>query len=171
LAARFAPAIDGIARARHELEVARVGKRRRGNHAAHGAAGAEAPHERAGVDAVNRGNSRLFKPIRQPARGAMVRHDLRKLAHHEAGHARGRALDIFRRDAVISDLGGRHREDLPGVREIRQRFLVAAHRGVEDDFAHPFEIAKGSAKGTSVEDRPVLKGEAREFRRRHGARV
>jgi hypothetical protein len=85
--------------------------------------------------------------------------------------ARGRALDVLGRDAVVSDLGRGHREDLTRVREIRQRLLVTAHGGVEDDFAHTLEITEGSAEGTSVEDRPVLKGEAREFRGGRGARV
>ena len=39
------------------------------------------------------------------------------------------------RDAVVADLGARHRDDLPGVRRIGQHFLVAGHARVEHDLA------------------------------------
>ena len=110
-----------------------------GNDAAHRAAHAEATHERARINAMNRWNAGLFEPVGERAHRALIRRDLREFADNKARDARPRALNIFGGDAVIPHFGRGHGEDLPGVGEIRQCLLVAAHGGVEDDFACPFQ--------------------------------
>ena len=57
------------------------------------------------------------------------------LAHDEAGDLGARRLDVLAVDAVVADVGVRHRDDLAGVGGVGQHLLVAAERGVEDHLA------------------------------------
>ena len=158
-------------RAGHEVKVGRIRERNRGNHAAHRPAHAEATDQGARIDAFDRGDSRVRQPVGQATGGALVRHDRRQLAHHEAGDAGRRALDVLGGHAVVAHLGGGHGQDLARVGQVRERLLVAAHGGVEHDLARAFEVLEGTTERATVEDRPVLKGEASQFRRGHSPEV
>ena len=65
------------------------------------------------------------------------------VAHDQAAAEDTARLGIVVVDAVIAYVGIRHRDDLPGIGGIAQNLLVAAHRGVEDDFSEG--LARASA--------------------------
>ena len=60
----------------------------------------------------------------------------RQVADDEAG-GDGSASDseVFGRDAGVADVGIGQRDDLAGVGRVGQDFLIARHRGIENDFA------------------------------------
>src|SRR5204863_5220770 len=57
------------------------------------------------------------------------------------------ALGIGRVDAVVADLGIRHRDDLSAVRRIGQDFLVTGHARIEYDFAVDLAVGPESQTG------------------------
>src|SRR2546430_2766160 len=58
--------------------------------------------------------------------------DRRFFADDKAGHLRRARLDVIGRHAVIADFRARHRDDLAGIRRIRQDLLIPGHARVED---------------------------------------
>ena len=61
-------------------------------------------------------------------------------------------FDVFGIDAGVADQRIRHGDDLTGVGRVGQDFLIARHRGIENDFANGFALKAVSlaAKNTPV---------------------
>ena len=115
---------------------------------AHGAALAQAEHERAGVDAGQRDDPMLLQPVR-PLRPA-------RLAHQHRLRVRAGRLGPAGGDAVVADHRRREADELLGEARVGDGLLVAGHRGREDG------LAEGDARGAdglAAEDRPVLERE------------
>ena len=81
---------------------------------------------------------RTRAPVRRPARG---------VAHHVAGHPDPRRLVVLVVHAGVADVRRRHDDDLPVVRRVGERLLVAGHAGVEDDLAQRRALGAVGAAG------------------------
>ena len=92
--------------------------------------------ERARVDLADAHDARLVQVAARarPTRATTTRGcDTSRTT--KPGHLRTRRLDVLAVDAVVADVGVRHRDDLAGVGGIGQHLLVAAERGVEHHLA------------------------------------
>ncbi len=67
------------------------------------------------------------------------------LADHEAGDLRLVRLGVLVIDPVVAYQGIGHGHDLRAVTGVGGDFLVAGHRGVEDDLAAPFSLGGKAA--------------------------
>ena len=77
----------------------------------------------------------LFQFLFQGLGVAEVAGGVAAFAHHQAADVGAVGFKIFIRDAVIADEGVGHHHDLLRIGRIGNDFLVADHRGVEDDLA------------------------------------
>jgi hypothetical protein len=59
-----------------------------------------------------------------------------RFADDESGNLNSIRLHVELVHTIVSDVRGRHRHQLATVRWVRQDFLIAGHRRVEDDLAH-----------------------------------
>ena len=100
--------------------------------AAHHAAIAQVPRERARVDARDSRHAAGLQQIAQPARRAPVARVIAELATHHRLRAQPVALEVFLVDPVVAQQGIREGDDLSAVRGIAQHLLIARHGGVED---------------------------------------
>ena len=125
---------------------------------AHRSERAEVPHERAGVEAVDRDRPRLPESLAQPRLSPRVREALGEVARGEARDLDPLRLGVFSRDSGVPDVRGGHDDDLPAVRGIGERLLVPGHRRVEDDLA---EGRPRGAEGSALEGAAVLQDEDR----------
>ena len=138
-------------RRRHQgLRVHRVS---RGDHAALDATRAQLPGQCARVDVRDGDDPVRREVLAQRAGGSPVAGHGRLVANDKAGHVRLPRLDIARRDAVVTDLGRRHRDDLAGVGRVREDLLIAGHTRVEHDLAT--RLPFGARRHAPV-DRAVL---------------
>ena len=111
----------------------------------------------AGVDPAHADAALGGQPLHQIARGAPVRRFGRVPFHDQAGGNRIGRLVIFGGDADVADMREGEGHDLPGIGRIGHDFLIAGHRGVEDQFCHRLA---GGAKALSEEHGAVRKGKA-----------
>ena len=74
-------------------------------------------------------------PVERKGRAEVGR--LRELVHDEPGEEEPARLGVVGVRPVVADLGGRERDDLPGVGGVRGDLLIAGHPGVEDRLAEP----------------------------------
>ena len=140
------------------LERDAVGGQRR----LHGAAGADVPDQRTGVDAVEGGHTGVDQRGVQAPLGAVIAVAPGELPGDEAGGVDATGLVVLGAHAVVAHLRGRHHHDLLGVGGIGEDLLVPAHRGVEDNF--PNAGPAGTVPGAS-EDSPVLEEKVSVHRR------
>ena len=96
---------------------------------------ADAPGERACVDAGDADQTAAGEPVIQPARCAEIGRPGRVHAQHEAARGRRIRLHILAIGADIADMRKCEGDDLPGIGRVGQDFLVAGRRGVEADLA------------------------------------
>ena len=114
------------------------------------------PNQRAGVDLGGHRNVALGQKLLGLLLGAPVARNARKFAHNQAfDDGAGRFAIIVIR-AVVADLGIGEDHDLAGVRRVREDFLVAGDRGIENNLAG---FIGERTKATTLEDRAVLQGE------------
>jgi hypothetical protein len=113
------------------------------DHAAQHAARSEMARERPGIDVGNRDDLVVDEIVAQRAIRAPVAGDRRLVADDESRHLRRARFDVFRRHAVVPDLGTRHRHDLAGIRRVGEHFLVAGHGRVEYDLTARLALGAG----------------------------
>ncbi len=111
----------------------------------------------AGIHAADTDPAAPRHPVRQVPGRTPVRRLGRIPANHDAAGDRIRGLVILGRDAGIADMGEGEGDDLAGIGGIGHDFLIAGHRGIEDQFG---QHLAGCAEALTVEDRPVGKHEA-----------
>ena len=141
--------------------------RPRADDAAHDAGRAQQSRQRAGVDTGDADDAVRREIVVQRPGGPPVAGDRRIVAHDESGHARCAGLPVLRLgNAVVSDLRTGHRDDLPGVRRIRQDLLITRHARVEDHLAGVDACSAHRAAGVPG---TVLEGEHRLHRRPSGS--
>ena len=143
---------------------ARLGHRRfrvtdrAGDEGALGAADADPTRHGPRVDAGDPGDAVSGHQGRQGPLGAPVRHARRKLAHDEPSAVGPRRLQVLGVRPDVSNLGGRHQDDLAPVGRIAEDFLVAGDGGVEHQLTR--HVA-GCAEATARPDAAVLEREQR----------
>ena len=152
---------DGAGPGAGALEGFLVGDAFGGEAGLHDAGGAQLLGERAGVDALDAGNAILREPATQVGGGAPVGDDGREVPYDETGDVRAGGLKVIFVHAVVTDLRGRHGDDLAEVGRIREDLLVAGHARVEHDFA---------AEGGRSSERPAPKNGSI-FKSEHGRSV
>ncbi len=92
----------------------------------------------AGVDSRNRRHARADEKVMKAAFGAPVRRVRALFVDDEACAPRANAFRVLDVHAGVADVRDRHANHLAVVRRVGQDFLVAGHRGVEDDLAVAF---------------------------------
>ena len=91
-------------------------------------------------------------------RRAVIRRELRKLAHDERLDVRVRRFFVVEIRADVSNVGIREADNLSGITGVGEYFLVAGEAGIKNDFA----AATGTrARRTPVKYAPVLEREKR----------
>ncbi len=95
----------------------------------------QAPRKRSGVDVRDADDALLLQIAREVALRPEIRRSDRQIADHQTGRVNTRGLNVFVVDAGVADVRISERNDLPGVRRIRQDFLVTGHGSVENDLA------------------------------------
>ena len=155
-------------RRRDELRgvlAARVGR----DHAVLEAEIADAPHQRARVEAGDAGHVPAREERAERFARAPVARLLEDLLHDERREERPRRLVVLGVDPDVADLGVGHRHDLPGVGRIGEDLLVAGHARVEADLARGDGLG---AEGGAAVDGAVRERERRglrELARAHGS--
>ncbi len=134
-----------------------------GEHAgAHRAAGAQVPHERAGVDTCESDDVLPLEFVLQRSGGAPARGAAGRVANHESRHPdlrfgglAGRAdrFVVLLVPAGVADLRRGGHDDLTVVAGVGQSFLVAGHAGAEHGLT---EGLPDGAELDASEDAPVL---------------
>ena len=117
----------------------------------HRAALAQVPGEGAGVDAADADDALVAQLVVELAARAPARRAARGVAHDVAGDPDRRGLGVLVVDAGVADVRGGHHDDLPVVRRVGQRLLVAGHAGGEDGLAE--RLADGAVR-LAAEGRP-----------------
>src|SRR3989475_13098344 len=104
------------------------------------------------VGAFHGGGLVGFQEVRQAERALWMARDGTGLLHHEPGRLDRLGLHRLRIDAVVTNEGVRHHEDLAVVRWIGEGLRVARHVGIEDEFAEdlPARAKKRPSDGGSV---------------------
>ena len=125
------------------------------DHAAHDAARAQLPRQRARVDVGDRDDLVCDQVVAQRAFGAPVARDRRLFTHDESRDVRCLRLAVVVGDAVVADFRGGHGDDLSRVRRIGEHFLVAGHARVEHDLAGGMTAR---ARGDAAEPGSVFQG-------------
>ncbi len=121
--------------------------------------------ELARVDVRDRGDAVRYEVLAERPAGAPVREKRRNVAHHQPGGVHARGFLVLGVDAGVADMRVRERDDLAAVGGIREDFLVAGHRGVEDDLSGGAAARAGRA---AAEHRPVGEDEEGGLERGHG---
>src|SRR4051812_41887095 len=121
--------------------------------AAHGAAVAQVPHERARVHAGEAGHAAVGEPVQPPALGARRVLAVDRRAHDHPARVDGVGLHGLAADPVVADVRVGEDDDLAAVAGVGDRLLVARHRGVEDDLAGHRTAGRA---GVAVEAAAVL---------------
>ena len=159
-------------------QVAHLGTQRRGvaplggEHAPHLPMAAQPPHDRADVEAFDRGHAVRAQVAAQPALGGAVGGLRGELPGHDPRGAGPVRLGPARAHSVVAEVRLGHHHDLPGGGGVGEDLLIAAHRGMEDDLAE----AGTGRHGSRREDRSVREheegvvGGSREHRVVRGAR-
>jgi hypothetical protein len=129
---------------------------RGGKHAAHHAARAQMPDQRARIQVGDYRDAVLAQELAGFLVGSPVAGNRRELAHHQAFDVRARGFAVRGVGSVIPDLGIGQDDDLPGIGRIGEYFLVAGDGGIEDDFAGSLG---GRTKTPALEDAAVFQGE------------
>jgi hypothetical protein len=132
-----------------------------GEHALHGAGGAELAGEGAGVDTVDAQDAGTIEVAGEVAVGAVVGVQPRKLADDHACDLDLGGFDILGVGAGVADEREGLDEDLAGVRRIGERFLIAAGGGIEDHLCAAQDVLADRAKAVTNENRAVGKGQTR----------
>ena len=125
---------------------------------AHGAALAQVAGQRAGVDAADADHALLAQVVVEGAdRPPAARHPGR-VAHDVPADPDATRLGVVVVHAGVADVRSGHHHDLPVVRRVGERLLVAAHAGVEHRLAEGLPLG---AVGVPVEGAAVLEDEDR----------
>src|SRR5687767_2353639 len=112
----------------------------------------------AGVDIRDPRDAVVCEVIGQCPRGTPRRRGLGEVTGDEAGYPRPDRLVVVLVHAGVSDLGSRHRDDLPVIAGIGEYLLVSGHPGVEADLAGDRLV---SPETEALESGPVLECEDR----------
>ncbi len=130
--------------------------------AAHRAAIADVPDERAGVDPAQRGHAAVREPGQPPSLGARRVLAVHALAHHHRARVHAVRLTRLVRHAVVAHERVGEDDDLAVVARVGHGLLVARHRGVEHHLAGGLD-GRGARNRRSlpVEAGPVLEQEIR----------
>jgi hypothetical protein len=119
----------------------------------HRAAFAQVAGQGAGVDAADADDALGGEPLTEVAGRAPVRRPAGRVADHVAGHPDPVRLVVLGVDAGVADLRRGLHDDLPVVRRIGQRLLVAGHAGGEHGLTEGLPLG---AVGLTTERAPVL---------------
>ena len=122
------------------------------------AAAAQQAGQPPGIDTGDADEAAALQPAFEMLRRAPVRRLGDIGAEHQSKRRRSRGLLVVVVGADIADMGKGEGDDLPGIGRIGQNFLVAAHRGVEADFAHGLAAC---AEAAAAKDRSVGERERR----------
>src|SRR6267378_6534897 len=114
------------------------------------------PDQRARIDPINRDNVptsqiSIERFLRTPTGSHAAR-----FAHRETLYPGPIRFFVFAVDAVVANQWVGHANDLAGVRRIREYFLVASHRSVEDHFTHTLAFR---GPGATTENATIFKSE------------
>ena len=80
----------------------------------------------------------------------------RQILDDQTGRIIGTRLEVFGIATGIADVRIGQRDDLAAIGRIGKNFLIAGHRGVENDFTTGDAVG---ADGLALENRPVGEGE------------
>ena len=117
----------------------------------HRAMSANAAGDCPGVHITEAGNLMLFQIADNAAFFTPVAGIFTQLRYDEPSHKGFSGLVKFGIHAVVADQRIGHGDNLPGIRRIRQHFLISGHAGVEHHFAGAFQ----SVQQKAVESRAV----------------
>ena len=96
---------------------------------------ANVAHQRARVDAGDRGDAAVGQPLTPPGLGAGSGLTIDRLAHDRRAGVDPVGLHRRLHHPVVSDLREAEDDQLPGVAGVGHRLLVAGHRGREHELA------------------------------------
>ena len=117
------------------------------------------PHgQRPGARHGDAGDALGLELVVQAAPGPPARGEPGRLADHVAADPDPVRFRVLVVDAGVPDVRRGHRHDLPGVRRVGQRLLVAGHPGVEDHLA---ERLAARAEALAAQRRAVLEHQDR----------
>ena len=112
--------------------------------------------QHSGVDAFNTGETVFLHDVRQRSGAAEVGGTVVVFAHDERNAGGTLGLAVIFVDAIVADHGVGHNDGLIGIGRIGHDFLIADHRGVEDELA---DALTGTAEAVAEEFAAVFQNE------------
>ena len=128
-----------------------------GNHPAHGPVGAQVQSQSAGIQPFHSGHSVASEKGGQAFGGAPVGGLFAALLDQQGRKMNAARLHVFRIDAVIAHQRPGHAHHLAGVGGVGDKFLIAGHGRVEDNF--PPGFVDGAGEGFAFQKKAVFEGE------------